>query len=118
MIRHNRLSVIPMMRAAALTGISRARLRAFHPGNRGMHIAMMLEEVQVSPCLLMEVMRGAFPDANKAGVPGTSFCLDLQVLIDQFPGSLYAKAKEQNLLAVYSGSSVPILWLYWHSLLA
>jgi len=90
---------------------------------------LTLEEVQVSPCLLLEVMRGAFPAANRASVPGTSFCLDLQVqfmrlfvgiqvLIDQFPGSLYAKAKEQNLLAVYSGSSVPILWLYWHSLLA
>ena len=61
---------------------------------------------------ILEVMRGAFPAADRAGVLGTPFRLDfqvqfmwllvgVQVLIDQLPGRLYAQPKKQDLLAVH-----------------
>ena len=79
--------------------------RTLHPGYRGMHIAVVLEEVQMAPCLLLEVMRGAFPAADRAGVLGTPFRLDfqvqfmwllvgVQVLIDQLPRAPLCPAQE------------------------
>ena len=92
-----------------------------------MYIAVMLEEVQVPPGLLLEVMRRAGLTADRAGVLRPAIGLDrqmqlmwllvgIQSLVHQFPRGLYTQPKKQYLVAVHSGSSLRIFRVIWHRL--
>ncbi len=107
--------------------MTHAVLRALHLWHRGVDVAVVLEEIQMPPRFLLKVMGRAFFAADRAGILGTAFGPHLQVLlmrllvgiqslIHQFPGSLYAEPKEQDLIAVHSGSSSLISRIQWHRL--
>src|ERR1700674_4807164 len=94
-MRHSRLSVMPMKRAAAATGISRARravrpcprhrhpldpvIRAIDPRHPRRDEAVVLEEVQVLPGEAREVVRLAGPLAVRTRKQRTPLCDHLKV---------------------------------------
>jgi len=62
-----------------------AVLRVFNSGNTGREVAVELEEIEMPPCIFLEVMGLArFPTLG-AGVLGSSICADLQM---EFSGAV------------------------------
>ena len=76
-------------------------------------IAVVLEEVEMTPPLLLKILRWTRCPARWAGVACTALAGHFQVefmrlgrrvqmLIHQLPGRLYANPKQQNIVAVHA----------------
>ena len=95
-----------------------AVLRAVHQRHRRGDVALMLEEVEEAPALLVEIMRRIQRAALRAQVVDTTLALHLEVqlmrlrrgiemLTHQWPRWLDANAQQQNLAAPHGHAVAP-----------
>src|SRR5690554_6076499 len=103
-----------------------AMLRALGARHAGVQVAVMLEEIQVPPGLVGEIVSRTGLAALRAGVEAASLGLDveiqpmgrygsIQVLILEDPGRLQAQAEGQNLGAVHAIPPVVVEAISWPS---
>jgi hypothetical protein len=90
-----------------------------------MDVAVVLEEIEMPPRLLLEVMCRTRRTTHGAGVLGAPITTHrqvqlmrllagIQVLIHQFSRRLDTQPKQQNLVAVHHTSSCQLLTVNWH----
>src|SRR5690554_4781513 len=103
-----------------------AMLRALGAGHAGVQVAVMLEEVQMPPGLVGEVVSRTGLTALRAGVEAAALGLDvevqpvgryggIQVLVLEDPGRFQAQAEGQNLGAVHAMPPVVVEVISWPS---
>src|SRR5690554_132480 len=101
-------------------------LRALGAGHAGVQVAVMLEEVQMPPGLVGEVVSRTGLTALRAGVEAAALGLDvevqpvgryggIQVLVLEDPGRFQAQAEGQNLGAVHAMPPVVVEVISWPS---
>src|SRR5690554_4159197 len=101
-------------------------LRALGAGHAGVQVAVMLEEVQMPPGLVGEVVSRTGLTALRAGVEAAALGLDvevqpvgryggIQVLVLEDPGRFQTQAEGQNLGAVHTMPPVVVEVISWPS---